>query len=505
MILSRRAFLAGTTALALTRPALAETPAVPFDRQMVIEKARALADQPFSPRKTVPQAWQDLTYEQYKSIWFRFDRALWHDTDRPYNVDFFHPGLYFPRAVMVNEVQDGLSRMVPFDLGNFDKTDKFPDLPVNESMGFSGLRLRAELTQPGIKNEFCVFQGASYFRAIGIDQIYGLSARGLALKTGDPMGEEFPDFIEFWLEAPTPGQTNIILHALLDSPSVAGAYRFDITPGPSCVMEVEATLFARTRLTHVGLGPLTSMFLYDGTNRARFDDFRPAVHDSNGLLIENGNGELLWRPLANPERLQISSFVDENPRGFGLMQRARALSDFADLEALYHRRPGLWVEPMGDWGAGSVVLVEIPTRAEIFDNIVAYWRPRQPIRTGGRADLSYRLTWSSEAPVDTGVARVLKTSMGARHNGADPLPGRIAVIDFEDHPLFADGPEAISVQITSPHADTTDGVLQRNPETGGLRLAFAFDPGERDLVELRAQLRRDGQMASEVWLYRWTA
>jgi len=504
MTTTRRAFLAGTTAILSARPALAEMAPVPFAPGDVIDKARALAARSYQPRSQVPQPWLDLSYEQYKSLWFRFDRALWRDTDRPYEVDFFHPGLYFPRAVIVHEVKDGQAWQVPFDLANFDKTDKFHDLPVDESMGFSGIRLRTELDQPGLKNEFCVFQGASYFRAIGLQQIYGLSARGLALKTADPMGEEFPEFIEFWLEAPEPGQTKIILHALLDSPSVAGAYRFEIQPGKDCVMDVQATLFPRIDLDHIGLGPLTSMFLYDQTNRTRFDDFRPAVHDSDGLLIRNGNGELLWRPLANPVRLQVSSFVDQKPRGFGLMQRARKLSDFADLEALYHRRPGLWVEPLGDWGKGSVVLVEIPTEVEIFDNIVAYWRPCQRMKAGSETQLAYRLTWCVEPDLETNLPRVINTAMGARHNGAEPLPGRFAAIDFEDHPLFDDGPEAMTVHVASAQAETSQGVLQRNPETGGLRLVFAFDPGESPYAELRAQLRKDGQMASEVWLYRWT-
>ena len=186
------------------------------------------------------------------------------------------------------------------------------------------------------------------------------------------------------------------------------------------------------------------------------------------------------------------------------MQRARKLSDFADLEALYHRRPGLWVEPLGDWGKGSVVLVEIPPEVEIFDNIVAYWRPRQRMKAGSETQLAYRLAWCVEPDLETNLPRVINTAMGARHNGAEPLPGRLAAIDFEDHPLFDDGPEAMTVHVASAQAETSQGVLQRNPESGGLRLVFAFDPGESPYSELRAQLRKDGQMASEVWLYRWT-
>ncbi|UWQ73161.1 glucan biosynthesis protein [Leisingera sp. M658] len=498
---TRRSFLAaalGSTALAAL-PSVARE-AMPFTRNVVVAKARALAAKPFADRPMVPQDWLDQSYDDYKSRWFRTKDALWAGTDRSYNVDFFLPGLYFPRAIQVNTVADGMAERIGFDLSLFDKNDKAPDLTTEGDLGYSGLRLRTDLDHPDKKTEFCVFQGASYFRAIGTGNAYGLSARGLALKTADPEGEEFPEFIEFWLEAPAPGQRSMVVHALMDSPSVTGAYRFTITPGSSAVMDVEATLFAREELSHAGLAPLTSMFLFDATNRNRFDDFRPAVHDSDGLLVLNGNGETLWRPLANPTRLQVSSFVDENPQGFGLMQRPRRLSEFNDLEAFYHNRPCLWVEPKEDWGKGAVTLVEIPADKEIYDNIVAYWRPRDPYAAGSEVNLNYRLTWGEEPVLS--MPRVIDTAEGARIFGG---PGRIMTIDFDAHPLFDGGPDTLDVHIHSPHVATSEGVLQHNPETGGLRLAFYFDPGERDHVELRAQLRKDGDAASEVWLYRWTA
>lgn len=500
-MISRRAVLAGLGAVPLVTRVTPLWAGEAFGHASVINKARALAAGAYEPRPSVPEDWVNLTYDQYRKIWFRNADALWSDTDRSYNVDFFHPGLYFPRPVQVNTVEEGQSERFPFDYSLFDKTDKVPPLTIDDSLGYSGLRLRTDMDQPGIKEEFAVFQGASYFRAIGKGQIYGLSARGLALKTADPMGEEFPEFIEYWLEAPAPEQRHFVLHALMDSPSVSGAYRFTITPGDSCVMDVEAVLFARSELSHAGLAPLTSMFKFDETNRHRFDDFRPAVHDSDGLLIQNGAGETLWRPLANPRRLQISAFADSTPRGFGLMQRARRQSHFADFEALYHRRPGLWVEPKGDWGRGAVTLVEIPTDKEIYDNIVAYWRPASPVPAGGELNLAYRLTWGEAAPVPNDLPRVINTRMGRDAFN----PGYLAMVDFEAHPMFDDGLEALSIHVQSDQAETSAGILERNSETGGLRLGFRFDPGEAELVELRAQLRKDGAQASEVWLYRWTA
>ncbi|MEL0436460.1 glucan biosynthesis protein [Phycobacter sp. K97] len=502
-MISRRGLLGGVSSLALASlasPLLATDASRPFHPLDVIAKARRLAQAPFEARAQVPQDWLNLTYEDYQTRWFRSRDALWSKTDRSYNVDFFLPGLYFPRAVQMHELAEGQVRPIAFDLSLFDKTDRAPDLSTDGPLGYSGFRLRTELSEPGKKTEFCVFQGASYFRAIGMGQTYGLSARGLALKTADADGEEFPEFTEFWLEAPAPDQRKMVVHALMDSPSVAGAYRFTITPGLPCVIDVEATLFPRVDLTHAGLAPLTSMFLFDRTNRNRFDDFRPAVHDSDGLLIANGNGETLWRPLANPARLQVSSFVDENPRGFGLMQRSRKLSDFADLEAHYENRPSLWIEPKGDWGEGAVTLVEIPADKEIYDNIVAYWRPRVPFAAGSEVRLEYRMTWG-EGP-DRPLAQVIDTAAGARVFGP---PGRIMTVDFAPHPLLEGNPEDLEVVLSSPHVMLSQGVLQRNPATGGLRLAFSFDPGKRDHVELRAELRRGSQQVSEVWLYRWTS
>ncbi|MFO6463415.1 glucan biosynthesis protein [Jannaschia sp. KMU-145] len=504
--MTRRAFLAGVSALALARP-LAAMPqyvsAMPFDADTVREMARDLASRPFAPRPLIPAPWRDLTYDQYRKFWFDTRRAVWAGEARGFEMDLFHPGLYFPRAVEVAVVENATAHRLAFDMDLFDWTDRAPDLPVDATMGFSGLRLRHVFPGEANAREFAVFQGASYFRAIGAAQQYGLSARGLALRTGDPQGEEFPDFTRMWVETPVPGDDRVVLHALLDSPSVAGAYRFVIQPGPACVMEVEATLYPRVDLDHAGIAPLTSMFLYDQTNRPRFDDFRPAIHDSDGLSIWNGAGEMLWRQLANPVELQVSSFVDENPLGFGLRQRADKLSDFADLEAHYHERPSLWIEPMGDWGPGVVRLVEIPSDREIYDNIVAYWRPRVPLAAGEEHRFAYRMSWhgNGNAPGRPDVAPVRDTHMGRNFEGDRWL----AAIDFADHPALSGDLSDVTLHVSSNQADTSDGILQRNPETGGARLAFTFDPGERGAAELRAQLMRDGQAASEVWLYRWTA
>ena len=508
MSLSRRQTLALGAALALAGPLRATEDGepgvqlgapVPFRPGQVMARARTLAARPYRAPAKVPEAWRKLNYDQYRSIWFDTRNALWRGEGLPAQVEFFAPGLYYPSPVHVHAVSEGEARPVLFDLGVFDRTDKVPDLPVDGSLGYSGLRLHGELEKPGIFQEYAVFQGASYFRAIGRGQVYGLSARGLAVDTASVTGEEFPEFREFWIERPAPGAGGVVLHALMDSPSVTGAYRFAIFPGDATVMDVEATIFPRVALDNVGLAAGTSMFFYDETNRAGHEDFRPAVHDSDGLMIINGAGEHLWRPLANPAELQVSSFVDDGPRGFGLMQRERRFSDFADFSAKYHLRPGLWVEPGENWGPGAVTLIEIPTDKEIYDNIVAYWRPRAPLPAGEPHSFSYRLHWCARAPVHRDRAHVLNTHMGRSFSGR-----RIAAVDFASHGALPEDITQITAHVSANRGDVSEGILQRNPETGGLRLDFGFDPpGDRGM-ELRAQLLHDARPVSEVWLYRWT-
>lgn len=482
-------------------PVFRDGTAHPFDRAWLEGEAQRLSMAPHQPLPDVPQAWQDLTYDEYRQIRFMNELGLWRDEDRPFKVDFFAPGLYFPHPVEVNVVEGGTAQTLQFDMSLFSTSDEVPDLPLDETMGYSGLRLRALIQRPDHFDEFAVFQGASYFRAIGQHMNYGLSARGLAIGTGSEEGEEFPEFTRFWLEAPVPGDTTQVLHALLDGESCTGAYTFRITPGESTMMDVTVTLYPRVDLADVGLAALTSMFLYDQTNRAGHDDFRPAVHDSEGLLIHNGVGELLFRPLKNPTGLETSSFVDVDPRGFGLTQRARDLADFEDFEAHYQNRPALWITPGEGWGEGSVQLIEIPSDLEVYDNIVAYWRPREGLGAGTAHSFTYTMEWALEPPRVVDVARVTNTAIGGNYDRTRTL----VAIDFDDHLALQDDPDSYTRIVQTNRGEVSEGVLERNPRTGGLRLTFAIEPSDVTSMELRAQLLRDGETVTEVWLYRWSA
>ena len=507
----RREFLASLLALAAASPVRAQglpvTPlaakgaATPFSYDVVRSRAADLAGKPYEARPMIPEAWRNLSFDEFSHIWFAERNALWNNTDAALRVDTFTAGLYALRAIEINVVEGGLSQMLPYDPTVFDKTDTFPDLPVDDTMGYSGFRLRAELEHPGIFTEFMVMQGASYFRAIGTGQTYGLSARGLAIDTAEPTGEEFPDFTAYWIERPSPGQRNFTVHALMDSPGVSGAYKFTVRPGLILEMDVEAELYARRDLAHVGVAPLTSMFLFDETNRNRFNDFRTAVYDNDGLLMWNGAGEVLWRALANPLSAQVSSFGDTNPKGFGLMQRAKRFDDFGDMVAQYQNRPSLWIEPGEGWGEGAITLVELPTDKEINDNIVAYWRPKDVFKAGTQRRMTYRLNWGGEPALPGALAHVINTRIGTAFEH-----GLIATVDFAKTDALPADLATLVATVTNSHGTMLSApLIQINPETGGPRLALSFDPGKDTTIEFRAQLAALSEAYSEVWLYRWTA
>jgi len=479
----------------------------PFDRQWLVDQARQLAAQPYQPQRIAADSpLNSLSYDEYRTMVFNPNKALWRREDRSFIAEFYHPGFLFNIPVHINEVVGGVSREVPFSTDFFSyfsaDTEKYRDVPAE---GFSGFRLAYPINSPDSLNEFVVFQGASYFRSLGRDQFYGLSARGLAINTARVEGEEFPVFRDFWLERPEVGATEMVVHALLDSQSVTGAYTFRIRPGTATTMDVEATLFARVSLEHFGIAPLTSMFLFDATNHNRFDDFRPAVHDSEGLSMWNRDGEWIWRPLANPQTLQSSAFIDASPRGFGLMQRHQDFTAFEDNEARYEKRPSLWIEPLGEWGEGHVELVEIPSDEEVNDNIVAYWQPKAPLVPGEARSYSYRMHWGRDLPGLVGAAdsegRVVDTREGAvpKSNRASETE-RQFVVDFEGAHI----PEDLQVRFTTSAGRITDVRGETLETTGMYRTHLKFDPQDAKVAELRMTLTSNGKQWGETWLYRWT-
>ncbi|HEX6144975.1 MAG TPA: glucan biosynthesis protein [Geminicoccaceae bacterium] len=485
-------------------------PPEPFDPKSVEQRARDLAAAPYAPPGAdFPPVLAELNYDQHRDIRFRTDHSLWHDRKIDAEVQFFHLGYGFRQPVHMYEVADGQQREILYDPALFDYGKNTFEVNFSEHLGFAGFRLHVPLNRPDYLDELVVFLGASYFRALGRGQRYGLSARGIAINTGLPSGEEFPIFRAFWLERPKPGDERLTVHALLDGPSLAGAFHFQIRPGATTVMHVQNILFPRRTIDLLGVAPLTSMYLFGAADRQEVDDFRPEVHDSEGLQIWSGANEWIWRPLVNPRTFRLSLYRDDNPRGFGLLQRNRDFDSYQDLESRYELRPSLWVEPRGRWGQGHVRLIELPTSEEVNDNVVAFWSPAQPIEAGSEHSFIYRLHWCTSPPERPDLGQVVETRIGA-----GGVPGldygdsdrRKFVIDFAGAQLTdlpADAP--IKAVVNLSKGSITQPVVQKNEVTEGFRLFFDYMPEDGGPVEFRAHLEHESNVLTEIWSFQWTA
>jgi glucans biosynthesis protein len=475
-----------------------------FDFEVLQFRAKTIAAQPYKEKPSrVPASFQKYNYDDYRLIQFDGTRAWWSNERLPFEMQFFHPGWLYNKSVQLNELVGPESKRIDFSKQLFIYGGKKPWL-IPADMGFAGFRIEYGLNQPDKMDELAVFLGASYFRALAREQRYGLSARGLALNTGEPDGEEFPVFEEFWIERPAAEAKSITVYALMDSPSVAGAYRFVITPGVETVMRVRAAVYCRKNPRVFGIAPLTSMFAHGENSGWSQTDFRPEVHDSDGLLVESGAGEWLWRPLTNPKAVSIVAFMDKAPRGFGLLQRDRQFEHYDDLEAYYHLRPSVWVEPVGNWGPGSVRLVELPTADETNDNIVAFWVPGQLPPAGEPIVFEYDLHWMTD-PGRRPPAGFVSSTRLANVMGHPEL--KRFVVEFAGAYLTAepDDPEIEAIVTVGAGARQAGGVVvQKNRFNNTWRVIFEIKPDPAaPLVELRCFLRKGQHVLTETWSYLW--
>ena len=475
----------------------------PFGFEDVDARAKALAEKPYDAGHDLPAALKDLTYDRYRDIRYRPDKFLWHGTGSPFELAFFHLGWHFDRPVRINEVAGGEPHEIVFNPRDFDYGKDPPDTSKLEGVGFAGFRVHFPLLQNGYKDEVAVFLGASYFRALGRGQRYGLSARGLAIDTAAPGGEEFPRFTEFWIERPNRHAKSLVVYALLDSRRATGAYRITITPGDETALDVKSRLYLRETVGKLGVAPLTSMFFFGENQPAAREDYRPEVHDSDGLSIHAGNGEWIWRPLVNPKRLLVTSFSTENPRGFGLMQRDREFGHYEDLEARYERRPSAWVEPKGDWGKGRIELVMLPSPDETNDNIVAYWVPDQLPKPREPLDLEYRIRWQGDEFTRPPLAWVTQTRRG---KGYQPKPDDTIgfVIDFKGAAIEEAGADSgVEGTVTvDKNASVVSNLAHHHDITGGARLVPHIRRNDKTKpVEMRAFVRSGTRALSETWSY----
>jgi glucans biosynthesis protein len=485
-------------------------PAKAFDYAWLKGQARFLAGNPFQASKDImPPAMGALNYDQYQSLRFRSERSLWGDAGLAFRLQFFHVGRGFAQAVHLFEVNEGQAREILYDpsMFEFDKAGIDPAV-MRDQAGFAGFRVQFATDW---KDDVAAFLGAAYFRAVGGDtRQYGLSARALAVDTAFPRPEEFPRFTSFWFERPAKGQASMTLHALMDSPSIAGALRFQIAPGGTQVMDIDAALYPRKSIERLGIAPLTSMFFYAKNDRRGANDWRPEIHDSDGLSMLTGAGEWIWRPLTNPAQNHLNSFFDENPRGFGLLQRDRNWDHYQDDGVYYDRRPSLWVEPKSGhgWGKGAVQLFEIPTVDETFDNIVAFWNPAEKTKAGQEMLFSYRLYWGTRMPYSTPLAQTIatRTGMGGMIGQKRQYYSWHFAVDFSGGELAALQKDANVEAIISASKGTTEHVTAHYvDEIKGYRALFDIRPPEdsNDIIDLRLYLRIDSRPLTETWIYQW--
>ena len=474
------------------------------------ELARQRAQVPFQPvGDKLPDELAALNYDQMRRIRFQEAQSTWRSDGLPFEVQYFHLGNYQKQPVRIHEVAPEGPRELPYRSELFDFDGVVRDPQTWGDLGFAGLKLLHPLNAPGKRDELIAFLGASYFRALGAGQQYGLSARGLAIDTVGGQGEEFPRFTDFWLQRPAPGATEVTVLALLDSPRASGAYRFVIRPGASTTLTVTSRLFLRVGagpVNTLGLAPLTSMFLH-GENQPNARDFRPEVHDSDGLLMHTGDGEWLWRPLQNPDQISVSSFAMRQPRGFGLMQRDRRFASYEDIEARYERRPSAWVRPLGDWGAGRVELVQLRTPDETHDNIVAYWVPATLPEPGQPMDIAYELSWQGDAQQTPPGAWVVQSRRGYGYpklSASEQLRQPQFVLAFAGPALEGLAPDAPVRAIAT--ADANGRIVEAhaypNPTQRGWRVTLRverLDPARP--VELRVFLQHQNDTLSETWTH----
>jgi periplasmic glucans biosynthesis protein len=490
----------------------------PFSFDDLIKEMQSRATQPYMRENNLPQSvLESIDYEQHGRIKFNSDYALFRQGPGEFPVTFFHLGKYFRAPVRMYALAPGggTATEILYDSGYFAMPSNSPARALPKGAGFAGFRLQESRLADQKKldwhtNDWVAFLGASYFRSIGELAQYGASARGIAIDVSAPgRAEEFPDFTRFYFQPEADSSPAVTVYAALEGPSVTGAYRFAMHRDKTVVMDVESHLFLRRDIAQLGIAPMTSMYWYSETNKPASVDWRPEIHDSDGLALWTGSGEYIWRPLNNPEHPTTSAFEDKSPRGFGLLQRDRDFDHYLD-GVHYERRPSLWVEPLDDWGAGAVQLVELPTDDETQDNIVAMWVPKQPAKAGSNFKLRYRLYWSANAAHETTLARCIATRAG---RGGEPGHNRPRaahkfVVEFLGGPLttlpYGTRPEPI---LSAPSGTFSDVFTEAVPDSvpGHWRAQFDFTPAGSEVVDIRLYLQDGSQALSETWLYQYRA
>ncbi len=471
----------------------------------VVRMAETMAKENYlSAAPALPKALRNLNYDQLRDIRWKDERTLWRQEGLPFQAKFFHPGgEHHDRPVEIYALPDDAKTPLRYSPGFFDfgRNTFKEDLP--DSVGYAGFRIHHPLNRPDVLDEVFVFLGASYFRAVPRDLVYGTSARGLAIDTAvEKRKEEFPAFTKFWLKRPEAYGTTLTVYALLEGRSVTGAYQFEVEPGGETRMHVKAVLFFRKKTEYAGYAPLTSMFWFGENTSNTFGDFRPEVHDSDGLLMQRSNGEWVWHPLAWSRQLQLNVFADDHPQGYGLLQRDRNFNHYQDLEAVYHKRPSVWVQPLWGFDKGAVRLVQLPTKDEFQDNVVAFWAPAEPPPPLQPVTIEYVLRWMSDVDDLPPLGRCIST----RVDDQDKPYYRHFFLEFSGGPLarLKPGEKPVLDLASSTGAAFTEADVQWNDFNNSWRVSFfASTPENKKPHELTCRLTANGEPLTETWSYTW--
>lgn len=483
-------------------------PASSFSFEDVSREALRLARIPYRERDAPNPLLEQIDYDSYQRIRYRPDRTLHKDTPQP--VQLFHLGNSVQDPVRISLVADGQAREILYRRDLFDIPDGHPALQLPENIGFAGFRIMDR----SLKSDWFSMIGASYFRSAMPHDQYGVSARGIAVNTAGQTKEEFPKFVHLWLEWSPHSQNPMMVYALLDGPSVTGAYKMAISrtipagEAGNCEMQVEARVYLRADVGRVGIAPFSSMFWYGEAQVQHPRDWRPEVHDSDGIALLTGEGERIWRPLRNPPRNSTNVFEDHNPKGFGLLQRDRLFEHYLDDGVFYEKRPSVWVEPLGEWDDGAVHLVEMPTGEETWDNIVVYWCPKNFEKAGQSRTFSYRLLWLDNIPFPKELAFTVGTwtgiggQPGLGYSERNPHKTKV-VIDFEGSGLAGlSRTDGVQFIVSSSRGNISN--VANYPVVGRTerwRAVFDVEAAGVEAIDLRGYLTRANRALSETWIY----
>jgi glucans biosynthesis protein len=550
-----------------------------FGFQQVDEMAKErVAAKYVAPPDVLPPQLKKLTPLQDAGIFSKETARLWRKKGLPFQVDFYPQLNTNPQphiAPEINYVDQKGSHRLPYSptFFNFLNVSVNPPQPLTfnpplpSDLGYAGFYVR--YPDMGIGSNassldgFFSALGGCYFRVLAKEQVYGLSARGLAVNPGlFGKPEEFPLFTEWWLHQPAPTASELVLDALLEGPSITGAYEFHIRPGAVTSVDIHASLYFRQAVERLGIAPFSSMYLFAENAKNHFNDnVHPEIHDSDGVLMHNNADEWVWHPLQQQPFLQSYAFGDENPKGFGLLQRDRDFAHYQDLNAKYNVRPSVWVTPRGDWGKGDLSLVQLNSNDFNTDNVVLFWHPAKKIAAGDHLDISYTIdfymndatrpplayckqtlinnpappppavvppgqptapavvsTPKTNAPAATPPAKPTGSVPPGPHPPAPPAPsagkpnptGTTPVqflVDFIGNgieSIAANQPPDLDLTYDPPGTYLREESVEKNGYDNSWRVTFTIIPFKHFTpTNLRVRLVRDGKPITETWSYTW--